>query len=1276
MSGEKSKQTDLNGDQAPSSNSAVKWVLLIYFCSGMCSLIDEVVWVRLLKLKLGNTVYASSIVVSVFMGGLALGALIMGRYADRVKNRLRLYALLEICATISALSFPFALRTVDNFYKWVFLALNPSPAILCLFQALISAAILMIPAMMMGSTLPLLGRYITDMRNRAGWLVGGLYSLNMLGAALGCFSAGFVLIRMVGVMGTLYIAAAVNLLVAYGGWRLSRYYKIADISEAKAVVSKRHDIAEEELEGKKKYILFSAFFASGLISIGYELIWMRSTVYLLGGYTYVFSAVLTIYLIGNVVGTGIGSYLSKRLKNPAVGLGVILTCLGVSGIFYLPWVGLWLSNPAGQVFPLFNGFMRDIGFHNWIANLSLCHSFILFILPSILMGIGFPLAIQSFSKYRYGVGKTTGTVYGINTIGAVLGGVVTGFFLIPWLGVQLSITLLGSAGIMFGALMVLTFSYKATFNKRLAVLGLGLALGFTIILTIVPMNLFEKNIVPIPMPAGEILEVKEGINGTFSVHRNTKGDLELRSENLGIAGDGDFRIAQKMLGHMGTLLNKNARDILSIGFGAGETTACLAINNLNRLDCVEIAPEVVQLALKFFEHINLGDELDRKVNMIYMDGKNYLYLTEQKYDIIINGANIPTHSGSAPLFTKEHFQNALEHLNPGGLFITKLHLMSTSKPSFDSIIGTFMEVFPHATIWFPTTKVYKFFYLVGSRDKQWFSPQFIEAQLEKKEIKKSISYLNIYNYSDVLSCYVGDKNDIKHYLREYAVNADHTPYVEFTPIAKNGLSASEFFKFIDVVHTGSVLDHIDWSGMPQDEQNRWQKKYSLLHEIWHFQLKILYEDDVLLSLQRLHDYRQLLPKNKALLDLEDYYLSFAKSISFSDANRTIMGIDEMLRQRPEFGAGWLIKSWALQAKKDMGGSLIAGKKAVLYSPFTVSAYENLGFIYLTMGQFHEAISMYRRAIDIKPEKAELYQDLGKILLMCGQLDNAVSQFSQALKIRPTFVEAHIGLARALSSQGKNEEAITHLREVLKTNPGNLEASNNLAWIFATHPDPQFRNSAEAIRLAEMVCATTEYKLPLPLHTLAAAYAESGLFDKAQLTARKAAKLAESAGQKKLLVDIEKGIQLYKLKRSFCNITNPKAEIESMNLSESKTGERNELIGHSSGKEGEFKMRISIISVKDRPVAQEILRKLKAGGDFKELVRQYSIGPGTEDGGDIGYVAPGDMMEDLRAVAMNLKIGQYSETLETSNGYFIIMKTDEKSSTETLSIETQRIPGTK
>jgi len=175
----------------------------------------------------------------------------------------------------------------------------------------------------------------------------------------------------------------------------------------------------------------------------------------------VFSAVLMIYLIGNVVGTGIGSYLSKRLKKPELGFAASLTCLGVSGIFYLPWMELWLSNPAVQIFPLFNGLMKDMGFNNWIANLSLCHSFIFFILPSILMGIGFPLAIQSWSKYGHGVGQTTGTVYGVNAIGAVLGGLITGFLLIPWIGVQLSITLLGLVGILLGTLMALVFLPKA-----------------------------------------------------------------------------------------------------------------------------------------------------------------------------------------------------------------------------------------------------------------------------------------------------------------------------------------------------------------------------------------------------------------------------------------------------------------------------------------------------------------------------------------------------------------------------------------------------------------------------------------------------------------------------------------------------------------------------------------------------------------------------------------------------------------------------------------------
>ncbi|KKM23607.1 hypothetical protein LCGC14_1613460, partial [marine sediment metagenome] len=140
--------------------SAVAAVMLIYFLSGACSLIDEVVWVRLLKLVLGNTVYATSIVVSVFMGGLAAGAMLMGRRADRVRRPLRLYALLEAAVTASALALPWVLRVMDGLYVWVHRTWGPPPAAMLVIQVLVSAVVLLVPAMLMGSTLPLLGAYV------------------------------------------------------------------------------------------------------------------------------------------------------------------------------------------------------------------------------------------------------------------------------------------------------------------------------------------------------------------------------------------------------------------------------------------------------------------------------------------------------------------------------------------------------------------------------------------------------------------------------------------------------------------------------------------------------------------------------------------------------------------------------------------------------------------------------------------------------------------------------------------------------------------------------------------------------------------------------------------------------------------------------------------------------------------------------------------------------------------------------------------------------------
>ena len=337
-----------NGSLAPkpsgraiAKQSCVSWLMLIYFTSGACSLIDEVVWVRLFKLTLGNTVYASSIVVSTFMGGLALGALIMSRYSDRIRNHLRLYALLEALITLSALSLPWLLKLVDPIYAWFFQSFDPPHWQLLIVQVIISGVILIIPAMMMGSTLPLLGRFVTAVEKETGHLVGKLYALNTLGAALGCFLAGFVLIRIFGVMGTLYTAAALNLLVAFGGWILSRLRDTtAEQPSGFPATELPQPTAARKLDMKFCLLVF-AFFMSGLVSIGYELLWMRSIVHLLGGFTYVFSGVLTVYLLGNVIGAGIASRFVKRIKVPAAGFAVSLFLLGLCGIFYFPLLVAW-----------------------------------------------------------------------------------------------------------------------------------------------------------------------------------------------------------------------------------------------------------------------------------------------------------------------------------------------------------------------------------------------------------------------------------------------------------------------------------------------------------------------------------------------------------------------------------------------------------------------------------------------------------------------------------------------------------------------------------------------------------------------------------------------------------------------------------------------------------------------------------------------------------------------------------------------------------------------
>lgn len=1033
------------GTESATANSAgINWVVLIYFCSGVCSLIDEVVWVRLLKLTLGNTVYASSIVVSVFMAGLALGALVMSRYADRVRKPLRLYALLELIAAISALSLPWILQFADGGYRWFFVKYQPSPTGLLLVQVIVSAAVLLVPTMVMGSTLPLLGRYVTALQDRVGSLVGRLYALNMLGATLGCFLAGFVLIRIAGVMGALYIAAGINMLVAFGGWVLSCFYDVSSRPAMEVTTVQRQTVAAEHAARGRIYVLMLAFFLSGLISIGYELIWMRSIVFLLSGYTYVFSAVLTIYLLGNVTGAWIGTRLSKRLKNPAQGFGVSLTCLGVVGIFYINWLSMWHLKAVP--------FVSSVAFLNISVVRAmfwpLFQSTFLFFLPAVTMGIGFPLALQAWSNYQHKVGQTTGTVYGANTIGAVLGGVVTGFLLIPLMGTQLSIVVLGLMGVWLGLIMVQMFKPRVTINQR--VVYLAIAAGLTFVAIKIPSSLFERQLVQIK--GTKLLAVKEGITTTASVHEGSNGTLILATSGIPVAGDGDYlRPVQKMLGHLGILVNENITRILSVGFGSGETTACMSLHNLKCIDGLEISPELVELSLKFFPHINLGERLDEKVNIVYMDAKNYLHLNQKRYDLIVNDCIDPKRvAENASLYTKEYFQSALDHLNPGGIFVTYLPFVSIPTSCVDSILGTFAEVFPYVTIWFPVTAPsgHIYLYLAGSGEPQLFSPRHIDNKLSPKSIRESVTYINFWDSQYVLSCYIADQDDLKRYLSEFHLNSDYRPYVEFNmDITESKSSKTQWFaQFITKVRRNSLGEHIDWAEMSQNEQDRWSREHKLFYSASSYLLKLSMETNIFKRLQYSFDGLRIMPEHTVLLEEQDYCLFALKNMldgGLINADKLKMAIRASLQGQPNYGIEWLIESWILQKRNKGEQALSAAEKAVQYIPCSAVAQYNLGQLLLRLGQVDRAVTYLGEAVRLRPTIAWLHYDLGAAFLIQGQFDKTISQYRQGLQIQPRNTEVRCYLADILFKQGHKDEAAKEYLEVLRIDPTHLKARNAL-----------------------------------------------------------------------------------------------------------------------------------------------------------------------------------------------------------------------------------------
>ncbi|HCP56508.1 MAG TPA: spermidine synthase, partial [Pseudomonas sp.] len=386
----------------------------LLFISGASALVYQVLWVKQLSLIVGVEVYAVTTAISAFFAGLALGGLVFGRFADRLKRPLKLYAGLELSVAVFGLGATILLAQSAG----LFARLESS---IGLFAWLLPFALVGIPAFLMGGTLPVLMRALSPQDGRFGEAGGRLYAANTAGAIIGTLLAAFVLIAQFGVIGSAVTAAIFNAIAGIVAMLVSQ----ADKSLPEAGAFKRIPATAQARLAIWLYCI------AGGVALGYEIVWTQSIVPFMSTRAFAFAIVLATYLLGLAIGSAIYARRADRIRDPWGLFGVLISLAGLLALLQIAGLGRWLIFAQSQVefYVLYVTGNELAGMCARFAMAALCVVF----LPTTILGAAFPLALR-LSVNKAHVGRDVGAVVALNTLGAIFGVALTGLVLIPAIG--------------------------------------------------------------------------------------------------------------------------------------------------------------------------------------------------------------------------------------------------------------------------------------------------------------------------------------------------------------------------------------------------------------------------------------------------------------------------------------------------------------------------------------------------------------------------------------------------------------------------------------------------------------------------------------------------------------------------------------------------------------------------------------------------------------------------------------------------------------------------
>jgi spermidine synthase len=790
-------------------------LLVLFFVSGATGLLYEVLWMRRLTLVFGATQLAVSTVLAAFMAGLAIGALAGGRIADRRSDLLRIYGFLEVGIGVYALLFPFLVAAATGLYRGM---VDPADVHFWssqLAHLVLMGALLVIPTAAMGATLPLLVRFAAGRLSRVGRRTGLLYGFNTVGAVVGTWCTGFLLLPQLGVRTTELAAAGANVLVGLVAlaWGMrdqaAGVPEVIDDSEDRAEEASLLEIAPDpDLVGARRgrmvWVVLLVLSVSGACSMIYEVAWSRFLALILGSSVYAFTLMLVAFLVGTAGGALVGSgIVGKRGVRPMRWLAGALAAAGVSA---------WGTNQLFQFMPYwYVDLYRALGEADELLfgaqGLLAC----LVMTPTTFcIGLAFPFGIAVIADRADAVGRDVSRLYVFNTVGAVVGSLAAGFVLLPRLGIQETLLVAVVLDLVLAAAVLLALAGRGL--ARLVPVAATGGLLAAAVLVRPPWD-------PLLMSAGmykyvsdlsdfsheavrnyavsdfELLYYAEGTTSVVTVARSVgSGNIWLANNGKVDASSQEDLRTQVLLAHLPMAASPDAKKVLVVGLASGITAGSVTLHpELEQIDILEIEPAVI-VASHYFDQHNQQPLKDPRVRMIANDARNHLVLYDGTYDVIINEPSNPWITGVSNLFTREYLELGRSRLTPDGVFCQWLQIYGMGAEDMRSLVRTFAEVFPNVLMYRAVDD--SDVLLVGGRANLRMQVSDMPGWFDGP-IGADLARIDVREPYDILSYQQADREDLLEVAGDVGLNTDDNVRIEF--------SAPLFLHYATSEHNSELL---------------------------------------------------------------------------------------------------------------------------------------------------------------------------------------------------------------------------------------------------------------------------------------------------------------------------------------------------------------------------------------------------------------------------------------------------------------------------------------